>query len=122
MKTMEDLSGYDKAAIIYDILGDSLAINMFQDIPESEFYELRKHASKIRRAVSTLVKKQVLDDYYFNMLTVEKDQPASLNKNMFDYLNDLDDEQLYALLSNEKSRVIALALDQIENKKRMPIL
>ena len=41
---MEDLSGYDKAAIIYDILGDSLAINLFKDIPEPEFYELRKHA------------------------------------------------------------------------------
>ena len=36
MKTLDELSGYDKAAIIFDILGDSLSINMFQDIPETE--------------------------------------------------------------------------------------
>ena len=34
---------------------------------------------------------------------------------MFDFLNNLDDEQLYVLLSNEKPVVIALALEQIEN-------
>ena len=47
MKTAEELTGYDKAAIIYDILGDSVAINMFMEISEAELYELRKHANKI---------------------------------------------------------------------------
>ena len=122
MKTVEELSGYDKAAIIYDILGDSVAVNMLGDIPEAELYELRKHANSIRRDVSTHVKKEVLDDYYFKMLSVDKRQQVSLNKNMFDFLNNLDNEQLYALLSNEKPRVIALALDQIENQRRMPLL
>ena len=122
MKTVEELSGYDKAAIIYDILGDSVAVNMFNDIPESELYKLRKHASRIRGDVSIHVKKEVLGDYYFKMLSVEKHQQVSLNRNMFDFLNNLADEQLYALLSNEKPRVIALALDQVENKKRGPFL
>ena len=44
MKTLDELNGYDKAAIIFDILGDSLSINMFKDIPEAEFYKLRDHA------------------------------------------------------------------------------
>ena len=35
MKTKEELTGYDKVAIIFDILGDSLSINMFKDIPET---------------------------------------------------------------------------------------
>ena len=122
MNTIEELSGYDKAAIIYDILGDSVAVNMFIDIPEAELYELRKHANRIRRDVPIRVKKDVLDDYYFKMLSVEKHQQIPLNKNMFDFLNNLDDEQLYALLSNEKPRVIALALEQVENKRRMPFL
>ena len=122
MKTVEELSGYDKAAIIYDILGDSVAVNMFNDIPESDLYKLRKHASRIRGDVSIHVKKEVLGDYYFKMLSVEKHQQVSLNRNMFDFLNNLDEEQLYALLSNEKPRVIALALDQVENKKRGPFL
>ena len=37
-KTVEELSGYDKAAIIYDIMGDSVAVNMFIDIPEADLY------------------------------------------------------------------------------------
>ena len=122
MKTIEELTGYDKAAIIYDILGDSVAINMFKDIPEAELYELRKHASKIKREVSIRVKKDVLDDYYFKMLSAGKDEQVSLNENMFDFLNDLNDEQLFALLSKEKPTVIALGLDQVKQSRRMPLL
>ena len=122
MKTLEELSGYDKAAIVFDILGESLAINMFKDIPESEFYKLRDHAKSIRNNVSTTVKKEVLEDYYFKMLTNEKykDQPSS--EEMFDFLNNLDDEQLYSLLSPEKPRVIALALEQIDIDKKMTFI
>ena len=80
MKTVEELSGYDKAAIIYDILGDSVAVNMFKDIQEAKLYELRKHANRIRRDVSIRVKKEVLDDYYFKMLSVEKHQPVSADR------------------------------------------
>lgn len=122
MKTLEELSGYDKAAIVFDILGESLAINMFKDIPESEFYKLRDHAKTIRNNVPTNVKKEVLEDYYFKMLTNEKykDQPSS--EEMFDFLNNLDDEQLYSLLSPEKPRIIALALEQIDIDKKMTLL
>ena len=122
MKKIDDLSGYDKASIIVDLLGDSLSLNIFNEIPESEFIQLRRHAKKINRLISTSLKKEVLDDYYFKMLSVDKYQQVSLNKNMFDFLNNLDDEQLYALLSNENPRVIALGLEQIENKKRMTFL
>ena len=41
---------------------------------------------------------------------------------MFDFLEGLDDEQLFALLSPEKPRVIALALEQVDNEKRMTFL
>ena len=122
MKTIEDLSGYDKAAIIYDILGDSLAINMFQDIPESEFYELRKHAKKICSTVSNHTKKEVLDDYYFKMLTADKFKEEPLSENMFEFLELLNDDQLYILLYREKPRIIALALEQLDNDKRMAFL
>ena len=122
MKKIDDLSGYDKASIIVDLLGDSLALNIFKDIPEVEFIKLRRHAKNISTLVSTFDKKKVLDDYYFKMLSIEKFQQVSLNKNMFDFLNNLDDERLYVLLSNEKPVVIALALEQVENKKRMAFL
>ena len=122
MKSIDELTGYDKAAIIYDILGDSVAVNMFKEIPEAELYELRKYANKIKNDVSIRVKKEVLDDYYFKMLSAEKSKQTPLNKKMFDFLNDLDEEQLFALLSKEKPRVIALALDQVNQERRMPLL
>ena len=122
MKTFDELNGYDKAAIIFDILGDSLSINMFKDIPEAEFYKLRDHAKSLKNTVPTSVKKEVLEDYYFKMLSNEKykDQPSS--ENMFEFLVKLDDEQLFALLSPEQPRVIALALEQVDNEKRMIFL
>ena len=119
MKTFKELTGYDKAAIVFDILGDSIAINMFNDIPEHTFYNLRRHANEIRQSVSTSVKKEVLDDYYFKMLSADKYQEETLDENLFEFLEKLDDEQIYELLSLEKPKVIALALEQIDNNKRM---
>ena len=122
MKTLDELTGYDKAAIIFDILGDSLSINMFKDIPEVEFYKLRDHAKNLRNDVPTSVKKVVLEDYYFKMLSDAKYKDQASSEKMFDFLEGLDDEQLFALLSPEKPRVIALALEQVDNEKRMTFL
>jgi len=122
MKTKEELTGYDKVAIIFDILGDSLSINMFKDIPEAEFYKIRDHAKTLKNTVPTVVKKEVLEDYYFKMLSNEKYKDQTSSEKMFEFLEALDDEQLFALLSPEKSRVIALALEQIDNEKRMTFL
>ena len=122
MKTLDELTGYDKAAIIFDILGDSLSINMFKDIPEAEFYKLRDHAKNLRNDVPTSVKKEVLEDYYFKMLSDAKYKDQASSEKMFGFLEGLDDEQLFALLSPEKPRVIALALEQVDNEKRMTFL
>ena len=122
MKTKEELTGYDKVAIIFDILGDSLSINMFKDIPEAEFYKIRDHAKTLKNTVPTAVKKEVLEDYYFKMLSNEKYKDQSSSEKMFEFLKALDDEQLFVLLSPEKPRVIALALEQIDNEKRMTFL
>ena len=122
MKTKEELTGYDKVAIIFDILGDSLSINMFKDIPETEFYKIRDHAKTLKNTVPTSVKKEVLEDYYFKMLSNEKYKDQTSSEKMFEFLEALDDEQLFVLLSPEKPRVIALALEQIDNEKRMTFL
>ena len=122
MKTKEELTGYDKVAIIFDILGDSLSLNMFKDIPEAEFYKIRDHAQTLKNTVPTAVKKEVLEDYYFKMLSNEKYKDQTSSEKMFEFLEALDDEQLFVLLSPEKPRVIALALEQIDNEKRMIFL
>ena len=122
MKKISELTGYDKAAIIVELLGDSLAINVFKDISEADFFELRQHAKKISNEISITTKKDILDYYYLKMLSAQESEDISLNKNMFDFLDKLDDEQLYKLLSIEKAHVIALALDQIDNDKRMLLI
>ena len=122
MKTKEELTGYDKVAIIFDILGESLSINMFKDIPEAEFYKIWDHAKTLKNAVPTAVKKEVLEDYYFKMLSKDKYKDQTSSEKMFEFLEALDDEQLFVLLSPEKPRVIALALEQIDNEKRMTFL
>ena len=122
MKTKDELTGYDKVAILFDILGNSLSLNMFKDIPEAEFYKIWDHAKTLKNTVPTAVKKEVLEDYYFKMLSKDKYKDQTSSEKMFEFLEALDDEQLFALLSPEKSRVIALALEQIDNEKRMTFL
>ena len=122
MKTKEELTGYDKVAILFDILGDSLSLNMFKDIPEAEFYKIWDHAKTLKNTVPTAVKKEVLEDYYFKMLSKDKYKDQTSSEKMFEFLEALDDEQLFVLLSPEKPKVIALALEQIDNEKRMVFL
>jgi len=95
---------------------------MFKDIPEAEFYKIRVHAKTLKNTVPTVVKKEVLEDYYFKMLSNEKYKDQTSSEKMFEFLEALDDEQLFVLLSPEKPRVIALALEQIDNEKRMTFL
>ena len=122
MKTIDELSGYDKAAILYDILGDSLAINLFTEISETEFYELRKHAKKIKSIIPNNIKKEVLDSYYFKMLAADKFKEEPISNNMFSFLEELNEDQIYTLLHREKPRIIALCLEQLDNEKRMKFL
>jgi len=56
------------------------------------------------------------------MLSNEKYKDKTSSEKMFEFLEALDDEQLFVLLSHEKPRVIALALEQIDNEKRMTFL
>ena len=73
--------------------------------------------------VSFMVKKQVMEEFYFSFVSEkfvqeENDEP----KRPFDFLNDLTDEQLIALVSSEDSRVVAITLAQLEGEKRTKIL
>ena len=41
MNDMRNLSGLDKAAILFQVLGESLALSMFQNIAESDIMRIR---------------------------------------------------------------------------------
>ena len=38
MNNMNNLSGLDKAGLLFQILGESLALTLFNDFPEEEFF------------------------------------------------------------------------------------
>ena len=40
MSDINNLNGLDKAAILFQIFGESLALTMFQEIPESELLKI----------------------------------------------------------------------------------
>ena len=73
--------------------------------------------------VAFSVKKQVMEEFYFSFVSEkfvqeEDDEP----KKPFEFLNELTNEQLIALVASEDSRVIAITLAQLESDKRSAVL
>jgi len=117
MTTYENLSGLDKAAIIFQVYGESLALSFFTDLPEEAIIKIRIRSKELTELPVSL-KKIVLEEFYFKMMTdkYQKSKPSSVR--LFSFLDDLTDEQLHYLLKTEKETVIALAIDQVDNSKR----
>ena len=120
MASIEDLNGFDKAAILYGILGEPLALTLFSNITEAETLKLRVRSQELQHT-PLFIKKQILEEYYFNMMTKQYHDKESPNK-LFEFLEKLNDEQLYYLLANESPRVIALAIEQLDEKAKMKLL
>ena len=117
------LSGLQKVAIFFSIVGESLALSLVKGLAKTE---VRKIRSTIREMgeVSFSVKKRVMEEFYFGFLS-EKMQDEDKEEGPiqpFEFLADLNDEQLIALLDKEDSPVIAIALAQLEPEKRILIL
>ena len=120
MASIDDLSGFDKAAVLYGILGEPLALTLFSNITEAETLKLRVRAQELQHT-PLFIKKQILEEYYFNMMTKQYHDKDSPNK-LFEFLENLNDEQLYYLLANEAPKVIALAIEQLDDNKKMTLL
>ena len=117
MTTYENLSGLDKAAIIFQVYGESLALSFFTDLPEEAIIKIRIRSKELT-ALPVSIKKTVLEEFYFKMMTdkYQKSKPSSVR--LFYFLEELNDEQLHYLLKTEKETVIALAIDQVNNATR----
>ena len=121
MTNYENLSGLDKAAIIFQVYGESLALSFFTDLPESSIIKIRVRSKELKGIPSDL-KKTVLEEFYFKMMTdkYQKNKPSSVR--LFDFLDNLNEEQIYYLLKTEKETVMALAIDQVDQSKRNSFL
>ena len=121
MSDYDNLSGLDKAAIIFQVYGESLALSFFTDLPESSIIQIRIRAKELNNIPADL-KKTVLEEFYFKMMTdkYQSSKPSSIK--LFDFLEGLNEEQLHYLLKTEKETVIALAIDQVDANVRNSFL
>ena len=118
MNNMNNLSGLDKAGLLFQILGESLALTLFNDLSESDLLKIRIRSKELKH-VSLSLKKDVLEEFYFKLLSNQNKigAPDSAD-NLFEFLTKLNNEQFFYLLANESSRVIALAVDQVNDSKK----
>ena len=121
MADYDNLSGLDKAAIIFQVYGESLALSFFTDLPESSIIQIRIRSKELKGIPADL-KKTVLEEFYFKMMTdkYQSNQPSSVK--LFEFLDNLNEEQLYYLLKTERETVMALAIDQVTPDTRNAFL
>ena len=117
---LDSLPGLDKAAILFQVLGESLSLSMFQGISESDILRIRVRSKELINVPFDL-KKSIVEEFYFKMMT-QKYRQVDKSKKLFSFLDDLNDEQIYYLISTESSRVIALTLDQLSDERKFTIL
>jgi len=117
------LSGLQKVAILFSVLGESLALNLLKALDKTEIRKIRAAMRGVEQVAFT-VKKQVMEEFYFAFVSEkfqendESDEP----KKPFAFLEDLTDEQVIAMLTTETPRVIAISIAQLPGEKRMKIL
>ena len=117
------LSGLQKVAILFSVVGESLAMSLVKGLSKTEIRKIRS-TSRSMGAVSFAVKKRVMEEFYFGFLSEQIDDDKSDDGPIqpFEFLTDLNNEQLIALLDKEETPVIAMILAQLEPDKKMVIL
>ena len=58
---IDNLSGLDKAAILFQVLGESLALSMFQNISEADMLRIRVRSRELSN-IPTSVKHIILEE------------------------------------------------------------
>ena len=117
---IDSMPGLDKAAILFQVLGESLALTMFTGISESDLLRIRVRSQELKH-IPFNDKKAILEEYYFKMMTQKYRQVTKSNK-LFTFLINLSDEQIFYLISTESSKVIALSIAQLPEERKLKIL
>ena len=118
---IDSLTGLDKAAILFKVLGESLALSMFQNISEADMLKIRVRSREISN-IPTTVKHVILEEYYFKMMSTQYHNLDKDDNKLFSFLNDLNDEQVFYLINTEPPKVIALTLDQLDQARKMKLM
>jgi flagellar motor switch protein FliG len=116
------LSGLHKVAILFSVVGESLAISLVKGLSKTEIRKIRSTIREMKE-VSFSVKKRVMEEFYFGFLSeqFQSDKEGGPIQ-PFEFLNELTDEQLVALLDKEDAPVVAMMLAQLSPEKKMLVL
>ncbi|MEE9464607.1 MAG: FliG C-terminal domain-containing protein [Candidatus Neomarinimicrobiota bacterium] len=115
-----DLTGLDKAAILFQVLGDGLAVTIFKELSDTDMRKIRVRARELE-GVPFKIKKSVLEEFYFGFLAQKfKDTDKDARK-PFAFLDKLSDEQVAYLILAEPPRIAAMVLAQLKPDRQMRI-
>ena len=116
------LSGLQKAAILFSVLGEGLALTLVKDLSKTSVRKVRAAMRELDN-VSFAVKKRVMEEFYFSFVSEKiQDEESDEPKKPFNFLDDLTDEQLIALVKPESDSVKAIALAQISGERRNKVM
>ena len=115
------LSGIQKVAVLFSVVGESLAMSLIKGLSKTEVRKIRSTLGSMDE-VSFSVKKRVMEEFYFGFLSERDETKDDGPIQPFDFLSELNDEQLIALLDKEEPPVIAMILAQLDPDKKMLIL
>ncbi|UCD37211.1 MAG: hypothetical protein JSW54_10290 [Fidelibacterota bacterium] len=114
------LSGLDKSAILFQVLGDGLAVTIFKELSDTDLRRIRVRARELAD-VPFKVKKAVLEEFYFAFLTEKFKETSGDARKPFAFLAKLSDEQIAYLLLAESPSIVGLVLAQLESDRQMQI-
>jgi len=117
------LSGLQKVAVLFSVVGEGLALSLVKGLSKTEVRKIRSTLQTMG-TISFNVKKRVMEEFYFGFLSEDVGQNGSDGNAIhpFEFLKDLTDEQLFALVNKEDPPVIAMTLAQLEPEKRMEVV
>ena len=116
------LSGIQKVAVLFSVVGEGLAMSLIKGLSKTQ---VRKIRSTLRAmdTVSFSVKKRVMEEFYFGFLSEEFGEEKNGKAiQPFEFLHELTDEQLFALVDKEDPPVVAMTLAQLAPEKKMYVL
>ena len=68
MTDFNSLSGIDKAAVLFSVLGEPLALTLFKDLDEDQIIKIRLKSKELG-IIDPLLRKEVLEEYYFKIVS-----------------------------------------------------
>ena len=90
IKDINSLSGLDKAGLLFQILGESLALTLFNDLSQSDLLKVRIRSKELKH-VSISLKKEILEEFYFKLLSNQNKHAVSEPSDaLFDFLKSMN--------------------------------